>query len=161
MEDMYLKIGDIEGEAQGDLAAQISVLSWNFGAKQSATSHSGAPGGGAAAATVRDVQVRKRVDKASPNLFACCTAGTHIADALLTVRKAGGGQIEYFKIFMEAVIISSYDLGVGVGANEEIEEVVTLNCARMKIEYAPQEEPGAAGGTLEGGWDMAKRKAFP
>jgi len=161
MEDMYLKIGDIKGEAEGDLAGQITVLSFNFGATQSATMHV-SKGGGSAAATVRDLIVKKRVDSASPVLFAQCANGTHIPTATLTVRKAGGSQIEYFKVEMEEVIISGYDVGIAMGDKEQIEETVTLNCARIKTIYAPQDgSSGGAGGTAEGGWSMQEKKPWP
>jgi type VI secretion system secreted protein Hcp len=159
-EDMYLKIGDIEGETSGALADQIRVISWNFGAKQPATMHVNA-GGGASSVSVRDLQVVKFVDKATPNLFAACAKGTHYKDALLTVRKAGGEQIEYLKIHMEQVIISSYDVGQEIDSNEKIKETISINCARIKIEYAPQAGEGGAGGTLEGGWDMSKPEPWP
>lgn len=159
-EDMYLKIGDIVGETTGPLADQIRVVSWHFGAKQPATMHVNA-GGGASAVSVDDLVVVKFVDKASPNLFAACAKGTHYKDALLTVRKAGGEQIEYLKIHMETVIISSYHVGQEIDSNEKIKETISINCARIKIEYAPQAGEGGAGGTLEGGWDMSVPEAWP
>jgi len=161
MEDMYLKIGDIEGEATGALAAQIRVLSWTFSGSQSATMHD-STGGASAAAKIEDLEVTKNVDKASPNLFAACAAGTHYDDALLTVRKAGGTeQMEYLKIHMEKVILSRYEVGVGFGDNEKVLEKIKINCAQIKIEYVPQDDPGSGGGGVEGGWNMRDRCPWP
>lgn len=159
-EDMYLSIGDIQGETTGALADQIRVVSFNFGATQPATMHVNS-GGGASAVKVRDLEVVKFVDKASPNLFAACAKGTHYSTALLTVRKAGGGQQDYLKIHMETVIISSYDVGQEIDSNEKIKETIKINCARIKIEYAPQAGEGGLDGTLEGGWDMSKPEPWP
>ena len=106
-EDMYLSIGDIQGETTGALADQIRVVSFNFGATQPATMHVNA-GGGASAVKVDDLEIVKFVDKASPNLFAACAKGTHYTNALLTVRKAGGSQIEYLKIHEDPATPEGY-----------------------------------------------------
>ncbi len=161
-EDMFLRLGDIEGEAEdeGDHAGTIKVQAWSFGATQAATSQESA-GGGSSAANVRDLEVVKYVDKASPNLFAFCCAGVHVGNAVLTVRKAGGEQVEYLKINMEEVIVSSYDCGGETGTADQIKERITLNCARIQIEYKPQDVGGPGGAALTGGWDMRIKKNWP
>ena len=57
----------------------------------------------------------KKMDKASPVLFLACTTGQHFKSAIITARKAGGGQQEYLKITMEECMVSSYNVG-GHGA---------------------------------------------
>lgn len=161
-ENMHLKLGDIEGEDEtAGYEGQIVVLGWDFGATQSATMHV-SKGGGAAAVSVRDVKVVKYVDKASPNLFKLCASGEHIASAVLACQKAAGAeQLEFFKITMEECIISSYEVGQEVGGNELFKETITINCARMKTEYTPQEGVGSGAGGIEGGWNMQKTEPFP
>ena len=47
-------------------------------------------GAGAGKVNVQDISVTKYVDSSSPKLMLACCNGTHYANALLTVRKAGG-----------------------------------------------------------------------
>ena len=160
MEDMYLKIGDIAGEATGVLAEHIRVVAWSFLTTQSATMHD-STGGTSAAAKVGDLLVTKYVDSASANLFKACASGAHYDDATLTVRKAGGDEaVDYLQIVMEKVLLSHYEVGVGTADNERILETIKINCERIKIVYAPQGDPGTPGATIEGGWNMRDRAVW-
>jgi|SRR6187455_2471924 len=158
--NMHLKFGDIAGEDKTEgYEGQIIVLGWSFSAKQPATMHNGG-GGGASSVDVEDVTVVKYVDKASPNLFKLCCNGKHTDLAELFVQKAGGDQLEYLHITMNECIISSYEVGESQGSNEQIKETIKINCARMKVEYTPQEGVGSGAGGVTGGWDMAVTKEY-
>jgi type VI secretion system secreted protein Hcp len=156
--DMFLLLEDIEGESrdQAGHEKEIDVLSWNFGAKQSGT---GQQGGGSTAGRVevRDMEIVKYTDKASPLLFFLCCNGTHIAQAVLTIRKAGGGQpLEYLKITMEEVLVSGYEPGGNATTDDLIKETVRLNFSKCKLEYTPQESGvGTGGGSITKGFDIA------
>jgi type VI secretion system secreted protein Hcp len=158
--DMFIKIEKIAGEsADAAHAGEIDVLSWSWGATQSATTHSGS-GGGSGKVHVQDLTFTKRIDKASPALFAYCCSGMHLADALLIVRKAGGdAPVDYVKVKMEEVLISSYTTG-GVGQSDELHETVTLNFGRVTFEYTPQAAKGTKAASIPKGWDIAKNKAI-
>ena len=67
-------------------------------------------GGGTGKAQVHDLHFTKYVDKASPKLFGACATGQHIPKGVLTYRKAGvkEGQVEYFKIMLSDLLVSSY-----------------------------------------------------
>ena len=73
--DMFIKIGDVKGEAQDSKHKdEIDVLSWSWGMIQSGTTHMGG-GGGAGKVNVQDLSITKYVDKSSPILMmACCKA---------------------------------------------------------------------------------------
>jgi len=161
-ENMHLKLGDIKGDAKTEgHDGEMVILGFDFGATQSATMHVNS-GGGAAAVSVRDFKVTKYVDSATPNLFAFCASGEHIAEAVFSARKAAGKeQLLYLKVTMEECIISSYQVGQAVGDNEVVKETILINCARMKIEYIPQEGVGSGAGGIEGGWDMQATKPYP
>jgi type VI secretion system secreted protein Hcp len=85
-------------------------------------------------------------------LAAC--SGKHFPDALLIVRKAGDKPIEYLKIKMTEVLITSVTTG-GSGGEDRLTENVTLNFAKVKVEYTPQKDDGSADATLNMGWDIA------
>lgn len=88
--DMFLKLTDIEGEAQDKThEKEIDVLAWSWGMSQSGTFHAGG-GGGSGKANFQDISITKYVDKASMTLMGKVATGEHIAEATLIVRKAGG-----------------------------------------------------------------------
>src|SRR5437763_13886343 len=112
--DMFIKIGAIDGETKDKVYASkkyIDVLAWSWGLSNSGSAHVGG-GAGAGKVNVQDVSVTKYVDSSSPKLMLACCNGTHYANALLTVRKAGGdAPVEYIKIKMEEVFITSVSTG--------------------------------------------------
>jgi type VI secretion system secreted protein Hcp len=153
--DMFIKLGDIKGESKDKSHKdEIDVLSWSWGLSQSGTMHMGG-GGGAGKANFQDISMVKYIDKASPNLMYAVSSGKHYPEALLTVRKAGENAIEYLKITMQKVLISSISTG-GSGGEDRLTENVTLNFAAVKVEYSPQKEDGSADAAIRYGWNIAE-----
>jgi type VI secretion system secreted protein Hcp len=153
--DMFMKLGDVEGESVGgDHVKEIDVLSWSWGMSQSGTTHI-ATGGGAGKVNVQDLSFTKWVDSATHRLIQACCKGDHFPEAKLTVRKAGGTPVEYFKVTMTDVIISSISSG-GSGGEDRLTENVTLNFGKFKVEYTPQEAAGGGGAVKEAKFDIAK-----
>ncbi len=153
--DMFIKIDDIKGESLDKAHKdEVDVLAWSFGMSQSGTTHMGG-GGGSGKVSVQDISVTKYVDKSSPNLMGSCCSGKHYKKALLTVRKAGGDKpVEYIKITMEDIIVTSISTG-GSGGEDRLTENVSLNFAKFVMEYTPQDQTGAAGTPIPTGWDIA------
>lgn len=158
--DMFIKIGDLKGEAS-DAAhkEEIDVLSWSWGISNSGSMHGGG-GGGAGKANVSDVSFTKYVDKSSPNLLQFCCSGKHFDKALLTVRKAGDKPLEYLKITLEDVLITSVATG-GSGGEDKLTENVTLNFAKYKVSYQPQNKSGGPeGGSIDSGWNIKENQVY-
>jgi type VI secretion system secreted protein Hcp len=151
--DFFLKIAKIEGESTDDKhGKEIDVLSWSWSESQSGTfAHAG--GGGAGKVNMGDFSFSCYQSKASPKLIQACALGEHLADATLTARKAGGGQQEYFTIKMTDVLVSSYQIGA---ANERPMESVTLNFAKIEVEYKPQKADGGLDSPVKFGYDLKK-----
>jgi len=148
---------EIKGEAKG-LPDQIDVLAWSWGASQSGTMHV-ATGGGAGKANVQDLSITKWIDKASPNLMQAVTNGKQFEKATLTCRKAGGdAPVDYLKLEMEKVIITSVSIG-GSGGSDQFTENVSINFAQYKKTYTPQKDDGTAD-TAVGpvGWNIRENK---
>jgi type VI secretion system secreted protein Hcp len=104
--DYFLKIDGIPGESGDDKhKAEIELESFSWGESQSGTAGHGG-GAGAGKVVAQDLSIVKKVDKASPVLMIGCATGTHYKSAILTARKAGGGQLDYLKITLEDVLIS-------------------------------------------------------
>ena len=121
---------------------------------QSGTTHMGT-GGGAGKVSVQDLSLTKYIDKATPNLQLACATGKHYKDALLTVRKAGDKPLEYLKITMTDVLISSVSTG-GSGGEDRLTENVTLNFGKFKTEYTPQKADGSGDAAIDVTFDIAK-----
>jgi len=93
--DYFLKLTDIEGEAQDSKHTNeidIESFAWNI-TQPGASSASG--GSGAGKAQIDDFEFTIRHCKASPKLMQACADGSHIDSAILTIRKAGKEQQEY------------------------------------------------------------------
>ena len=156
--DMFLKIGnnDIKGESiDTKHKDEIDILSWNWGTKQQGTGHVGT-GAGAGKVVVSDMSITRHLDKASPLLYLACCTGKHFDTVLLTCRKAGGeNQVEYLKITLNGVFVSSVQSG-GSDTDDRPSETITLNFAKWKTDYTPQDAKGAGTGVVSAGWDVAK-----
>jgi type VI secretion system secreted protein Hcp len=153
---MFLELEGVKGESVDKVYKSknaIDVLSWNWGVSNTGTFHHGS-GGGAGKANFQDLSVTKYVDKATADLMLFSANGKHVAKGTLTCRKAGENPLEYMKISMEKILVSSYSTGGSVG-DERSTETVTLNFAKVKVEYFMQGEKGGKepGGQMS--WDIA------
>ena len=109
--DMFLKIKGIDGESSDDKhKKEIDVLSWSWGTSQSGNAHMGG-GAGAGKVNVQDLSFTKYIDSASHALILHCSNGKHIKEATLVVRKAGESPLEYIKITLSDLIVSSISTG--------------------------------------------------
>ena len=151
---MFLKLGKLGGESRdGTHKGEIDVLAWSWGGSNSGTSHLGG-GSGSGKVNVQDLSLTKYVDIASTEIFFHLCSGTHIPDATLVVRKAGGTPLEYITIVMTDVMVTAYSTG-GSGGEDRLTENVTLNFSKVKVTYKEQTATGAAGKAPEVGWDIA------
>jgi type VI secretion system secreted protein Hcp len=155
--DMFAKIGDIKGEsADVKHKDEIEVLSWSWGVTQSGSlTHGG--GGGAGKASFQDLNFTHHIDKASPLLMKSCATGVHISEATITVRKAGKGQQDYLIIKMSDVIVTSVAMSVA-GEEPTTAESVTLQAAKVDLEYRAQKADGSLGTGLHFKYDIKANK---
>ena len=157
-QDIFLKLDGVDGESQdGSHKDEIELLSWNWDMTQSGAMHSGS-GGGAGKAQVGDLQFHHRLDRASPNLMRMCLTGKHISKAVLTVRKAGGEPLDYLKLTMEDVLVTSVSPSVQSAQAEQGQEQVRLSFAKVTQEYQVQNQQGGPGGTITAGYDLKRNQ---
>lgn len=155
--DMFIKMEGIKGESKDDTyKGEIDVLAWSWGMSQSGTFHQGG-GGGAGKVSVQDLSFVKYLDKSSSPLMLHCCNGKHIPSAELIVRKAGENPLEYLKIKMSKVLVTSISTG-GSGGEDTLTENVTLNFAKVEVAYKEQTDKGGGGGEVKMGWDMEANK---
>lgn len=153
--DYYLKIDGVDGEssAKGHEKA-IEIDSFSFGAHQTGT-HSAGSGGGAGKVQMNDFHFTMKVCAASPKLMLACASGEHIKKAVLTCRKAGKDQQEFFKVTLSDLLVSSYQTGGSHGDMVPTEQI-SINFAKIEMEYKPQKPDGTLGGAVPAGWDLKK-----
>lgn len=151
--DCYLKLDGIQGESTDSAHADsIEVLAWSWGASNSGTMHEG-HGGGTGRANFQDVTVTKYVDNATPALWQAVSTGKHLKEGTLIMRKSGGDPLDYYKLELEDILVSSVSNGGNQG-DERPTESVSLNFAKFKIVYTPQESDGSAGAEVEYGYNI-------
>ncbi|MBX9638989.1 MAG: type VI secretion system tube protein Hcp, partial [Mycobacteriaceae bacterium] len=150
----------IKGESKDSKhPEEIDVLAWSWGMSQSGTTHMGG-GGGAGKVNVQDLSFTQYVEKSSATLMVACATGKHIAKGNLVVRKAGDKPFEYIKIEMTDLIVTSVSTG-GSGGEDRLTQNVTLNFAKVKLEYFEQDKTGGAkGGPATLSYDMSKNATF-
>jgi type VI secretion system secreted protein Hcp len=153
--DMFIKIDTVDGESRDKAhKKEIDVLAWSWGMSNSGSAHVGG-GAGAGKVNVQDLSFTKWVDVSTPKLALACCDGKHFANATLVVRKAGEKPVEYIKIKMEEVLITSISTG-GSGGEDRLTENVTLNFAKVSLDYVPQDEKGAAGTAVPMTWSIVE-----
>jgi type VI secretion system secreted protein Hcp len=155
--DIFLKINGVDGESADDKHKKdIDILAFSWGLSNSGSAQIGG-GAGAGKVNVQDLSVTKWVDAATPKLVLACCNGTHYDDATLVVRKAGGTPVEYIKLKLTEVLVTSVSTG-GSGGEDRLTENITLNFAKFNLDYTPQDAKGAAGTAIPAGWDVAANK---
>ena len=154
--DLFLKIDGIQGESQKNgHQGEIDIVSFDFGAVQHGSFHTGGAGGGSGKAEISDIRIQKQVDKSSPLLFQSCTTGKHIPTVIIYSQKAGNGQapLKYYQIKMEDVLISDVHNN-GAASGDAIMESVTFNCAKVTFDYQAQNAQGGPdGGVVTAGYN--------
>jgi type VI secretion system secreted protein Hcp len=92
-------------------------------------------------------------------LFESSATGNHIKKADITFRKAGKkeGQLEYFKITLTDLLVSSFQLSDSAGADLPTEQV-SLNFSKIEFDYKEQKQDGTLGGSVKAGYDIKAAK---
>ncbi len=160
--DAFLKFESpsVEGESTDDKhKGEIEVSSFSWGVVHQQTVGSATGGGGSGRASLQDIHFTKDVDKASSVLFQHCAVGTHFDKVTLSVRKAGGSQMEYLKFVFNTVFVSSYQVGSAHG-QENATEQFSLAVGKFAYDYTPQQPDGKPGASVHGGWDALANKKF-
>ena len=118
----------------------IDILSFSFGASQTAVIGVGSSGGEARAgrANLRDISIMKVVDKTSPLLFDDCVTGNYLKTVdIIYDKPMGDDQQDYFKIHLENALITSIQHS---GSNENPMESISFAYSKIKVSYNPEED---------------------
>jgi type VI secretion system secreted protein Hcp len=157
--DAFLKIDGIKGDAPDEKHKdEIELTSFAWGATN-AGDHSAGGGGGAGKVSMQDFHFTMKVNKSSPNLMQHCCTGKHIPGALLTVRKAGGTQLEFMKVKFSDLIISSFQTGASSSGDVLPNDQITFNFTKIEYDYCAQKKDGSLEAPVNGKYDIKLQKA--
>jgi type VI secretion system secreted protein Hcp len=171
MKDIYVKFVGAS-ELQGDStdtkhADEIEVGSFQHIVSQPKSSSASSAGGHTAERTEHgEMLFTKDIDKASSKLLRAASAGTVYPKVMITFYRAYGGKsttstsqtrIDYYKIELEDVVVSSVNTAIGAG--ELPTETFGLKYGKITWEYKQHKMDGSATSTGKAGWDLRKNVA--
>lgn len=158
--DVFLKLGDIAGDsADAAHRDEVVVLSWEWGLTAIAPPI-GSGGGGASASSkieFRRLRFAHRIDCASPLIMLACASGKRIKDATLTVRRPGAAGFEFLIVKLSDVTVASVESAINGDRGDDL-EWVCIDCAKVDLQYIPQDANGAPGAPVRFGWDIRSNK---
>jgi type VI secretion system secreted protein Hcp len=142
---MFLKVQGVTGESgDADHKDEIEVVSWSWGMQASTSAAAGHVGEGRT--TMSELEVVKHVDKSSTTLMMYLRSNKLVAQAKLTVRKAGQTPLEYLKVELQKVRITSIKVE---SQGTELVERVRLGFAVVTVTYTPQDSKGGPRGASQ------------
>jgi type VI secretion system secreted protein Hcp len=172
MKDIYVKF-DGASELQGDSTdikhlKEIEVKAFKHKVFQPKSSTASTAGGHTAERTEHgEMLFTKDIDKATSKLLRAASAGTLYPKVLITFYRAFGGKsstqtsqsrVDYYKIELEDVIVSSVETAITEG--ELPEEIFGLKYGKIVWEHKAQSTSGeGAVSTGKAGWDLRKNVA--
>jgi type VI secretion system secreted protein Hcp len=149
--DYLLEIEGIKGESSDKKhPGTIEIESFSWGCTNSG-SHAGGGGGGAGKVSFQDVTFSTHTNKSSPELMQRCATGEHIKKAVLFVRKQGTDQLDYYKVTLTDLLVSSYQSG---GSHGIPMDTFSLNFTKILFEYSPQKPDGSLDTAVKASWNV-------
>ena len=105
-------------------------------------------------ATSRTCSSRWISTRHRPNLFLAAAQGDHFDKVTLVSRKVGGDAlVDYVKVEMEGVFVSSFQMGASSGS-EKAQLSGSLNFGKITFTYTPQKEDGTPDAEVVQGFDI-------
>lgn len=154
--DYFLKIDTIKGESSDSKHKdEIDVLEWSWGVSN-AGGGGGGGGGGASRPVFSGFSWEQGFDRSFVPLFLGAADGTHFKSALLTVRRAGKEQQEFFRMTLSDIFIT--DLRSHAGSTG-IAVSAAMSYGKIDMVYRPQNADGSLGSEVKGGWNIRENKA--
>jgi type VI secretion system secreted protein Hcp len=114
-------------------------------------------GGGVGKASVRDLRVVALIDKAAPAVMKYCISGKHLNKVEISVCKAGGSQIEYTRVTLEEVMVTSVEYLAAL-TSDSVTVRYAFQSAKVKQQYWEQTAKGGKGAETQVGWNIKENK---
>lgn len=155
--DMFMKVEGASGESKdSNHTGWTDIDSFTWGAIQP---HSMSSGGGAGVGKVafQDLNVVAKMDKCYPAVLKHCATGKHLGKVEISLCKAGGSQIEYGKIELTDVLVTSVIVS-GTSSGESTVVNYSFQAAKIKTQYWEQTNQGGKGAESQMGFDIKQNR---
>ena len=152
--DYFLKLDGIKGDSKDSKHKdEIDIQSWSWGLSQPGALATG--GSSTGKVQFQDFHFTKMTDRSSPVLILKCAKGEHIKEGLITARKSGDNPVEFLKIKLTDVVVSSHQSSA---SSELPTESFSVNYAQIVYSYFPQAEDGSLEAPITAAWDLRKNE---
>jgi type VI secretion system secreted protein Hcp len=156
---VFAKYDGVDGEsADTNHKDWIEVLSISQGVSRPINGGGGAGPRVPGPLNFADLTLTAEISKASPQLFIYCCTGQFVPEVSLEITKnyAGAGELYYYKVTMQDVLISSYKSQGSGDAGAVPTEDVSLNYGKITWEYQKRDDGTGTpdGPPTSGGWDV-------
>lgn len=155
--DIFLKVDGVIGESK-DAQHQgwIQIESFNWGATQPSGMEAGS-GGGSGKVRYRDLTVNAFIDKAVPNIMRYVSNGKHINSVQVSSCKAGGEQLEFFRITLKQVMVTDVIFN-GASEHDLFSVTYCFRAAEVSTHYFEQISEGSRGAESSFGWNIKENR---
>lgn len=155
--DMFLKVEGVTGESKdSNHTGWTDITSFSWGASQPGNMSVGG-GGGAGKVNFNDLHVNALIDKSTTAILKHCASGKHLTKVELSVCKAGGQQVEYSRITLEDVLVTSVQY-TGADNGDTVGVTYAFQAAKVKQQYWEQTTSGGKGAESSAGWNIKENK---
>ncbi|WP_034948179.1 Hcp family type VI secretion system effector [Erwinia oleae] len=155
--DMFLKVDGVTGESKdSNHNGWTDITSFSWGATQPGNMNVGG-GGGAGKVNFNDLRIEALIDKSTTALLKFCSSGKHIAKVEVSVCKAGGAQIEYARVTLEDVLVTSMNYN-RTDNGDTLTMTYTFQASKVKQQYWEQSSSGGKGPESSAGWNIKENK---
>jgi type VI secretion system secreted protein Hcp len=146
--DMFLKLDGVNGESEDpEHKAEIQLDGFRLNLVSPRDSFTNQASG---ARRWSHLSIRAKIDMSTPLLFLKLATNTKIATAVLTCRKAGKVQFQYFKITLSEVLVVKVEAGEFEASGASVIPHCDFDLSFGKIEIlgSPQTSTGPTSGTV-------------
>ena len=157
--DIFLKVEGVTGESTDSNHKEWTrVHSFSWGATQPGSMANGG-GGGVGKVSINDLQVTALIDKATSALEKYCYTGQHVGKVELSLCKAAGeaGQIEYSKVTLEQVLITSVQMQAD-SSSESVYVQYSFQAGKVQHQYWVQTDKGGKGAESSVAYNVKENK---
>ena len=114
-------------------------------------------GAGVGKVAFQDLNIVAKIDKCYPAVLKHCATGKHLGKVEISLCKAGGSQIEYAKIELTDVLVTSVTVS-GTSSSESTVVNYSFQASKIKTQYWEQTTQGGKGAESQMGFDIKQNK---
>lgn len=148
--DYFLKLDGIEGEAQDKVHKnEVRLFDFDFSmAKRGTQAHYGV-----GRPVFEDISFTAPIDRSYPKIEEALAHNATISKVVLTCRKAGSSQMDFFTITFWDVYVKSCRIAVE-SADAVPHAEFSISFRKTEVQYREQTDKGTLGGAISAGYDI-------